>query len=246
MEQKSLNIAESPGPPTPTDLLQMAVSQNADLAKLEKLMELQERWEQNEARKAYHVAMAAFKKNPPEIEKDKKVGFQSKGGGTSYNHASLANVTGKINKALSEHGLSAAWRTDQDERGITVTCTITHKMGHSEGTSLSASADNTGNKNSIQAIGSTITYLERYTLLALTGLATKDMDDDGVKAEVKFITKEQENTLHAMLNENDLINQLQGVLNILKVKSLSEIPANKYPQAENIIKGKIAHAKRNI
>jgi hypothetical protein len=40
-------------------------------------------------------------------------------------------------------------------------------------------ADATGNKNPVQQIGSTVTYLQRYTLLAATGLATSDSDDDG-------------------------------------------------------------------
>ena len=44
------------------------------------------------------------------------------------------------------------------------------------------SPDDSGGKNPIQSIGSTITYLERYTILALTGLATKEQDDDGKSA----------------------------------------------------------------
>ena len=146
---------------------------------IEKMMDLSERNEKNIARKAYHEAMAAFKANPPEIGKDKKVSFDVGNRTTSYNHASLANVTGKINRALSEHGLSAGWTTVQNEKGITVTCTITHKFGHGESTTLTAAPDTSGSKNAIQAIGSTVSYLERYTILALTGLATHDMDDDG-------------------------------------------------------------------
>ncbi len=44
---------------TPQQMLAIAVQQGADLQKLEKLMELQERWEKNQARKAYVAAMAA-------------------------------------------------------------------------------------------------------------------------------------------------------------------------------------------
>ena len=47
-----------------------------------------------------------------------------------------------------------------------------------ESTTLSGPPDTTGSKNDLQSIGSTISYLQRYTLLALTGLATFDMDDD--------------------------------------------------------------------
>ena len=85
----------------------------------------------NEARKAYHVAMTAFKANPPQIDKDAHVSYSTSKGRTDYKHATLANVTNKINAALSEHGLSAAWQTEQDEKGIAVTCKITHVLGHS-------------------------------------------------------------------------------------------------------------------
>lgn len=47
--------------PTPMDLLSIAMDQGADLDRLERLMMMQERWEANEARKAYLSAFAAFK-----------------------------------------------------------------------------------------------------------------------------------------------------------------------------------------
>ena len=59
-----------------------------------------------------------------------------------------------------------------------MTCKITHEQGYSEETTITAPADLTGSKNVIQAIGSTISYLERYSILALTGLTTYEMDND--------------------------------------------------------------------
>ncbi len=138
----------------------------------------------NEAKKAYVVAMAAFKANPPKILKDKNVNYPTSKGTTDYHHATLGNVTTCINTTLSEHGLTASWVTSQDNGAVKVTCKITHIMGHSEETSLTAPPDSTGSKNAIQAIGSTVTYLQRYTLLALTGLATYE-DDDGAGADKK-------------------------------------------------------------
>ena len=156
------------------------VGGSMDVAKLRELLELQERWEANEAKKAYVVAMSGFKADPPTILKDKAVGYDTKkGGAVGYKHATLYNVTTKINTALSVHGLTASWLTSQDNGSVKVTCRITHILGHSEETSLSAPPDTSGSKNVIQAIASTVTYLERYTLFALTGLAGKDQDDDG-------------------------------------------------------------------
>jgi len=163
---------------TPSGMIAMAITSGADLDKLEKLLTLQERWDANEAKKAYHVSMTAFKANPPQIKKDKKVGYSTTKGPVGYSHATLANVVEMIGSALSEHGLSASWSTKQNGN-ILVTCKITHAKGHSEETTLGAPADQSGSKNAIQAIGSTVTYLSRYTLLSLTGLAAHDMDDDG-------------------------------------------------------------------
>lgn len=147
---------------------------------LEKLLDVHLRNEANEARKAFVVAMAEFKMDPPKIIKDKdNKQYSSK-------YASLANVTENINTKLSEHGLSASWKTGQkDNNWPEVTCTITHIQGHSESTSLAAPPDESGKKNPIQQIVSTVSYLERCTLLSLTGLATYDQDDDGNAAGKK-------------------------------------------------------------
>lgn len=169
---------------TPADIASNLLKYGGKLDDLEKLMALQERHDANEARKSFHAAMAEFKKNPPDIRKTKKVSYKTSTGQTSYNHADLGNITDVIGAALAKHDLSAAWKTEQ-EGSIKVTCTITHALGHSESTSLISPADTSGGKNSIQAIGSTITYLQRYTLLALTGLAAQGQDDDGKKAEEK-------------------------------------------------------------
>ena len=178
MEQQGLLIQERELPAaTPMELLRIAMSQNADIDKLAKLLELQERWEKNEAKKAFVRALSEFKANPPEITKNRHVKF----GSTEFDHATLDHVTDQIGAALSAHGLSHTWSMRQENNAIYVTCTLTHKDGHSESVTLSASADTSGSKNAIQAIGSTVTYLQRYTLLAATGLAARNSDDDGAQ-----------------------------------------------------------------
>lgn len=161
------------GNPTPGALLQVALERGTSVDQLEKLMELQMRWEANEARKAYVAAMARFKASPPRIVKDKKV----VAGQAKYTHASIARIVQETAGALGQHGLSSAWETKQDKDAITVTCMITHELGHRESVTLSGPPDKSGSKNPIQMIGSTVTYLQRYTLLAVLGLATEEQDD---------------------------------------------------------------------
>lgn len=156
-------------------MIEAMVSRGGDLSNLDKMLDLQIKWEANEARKAFVAAMAAFKAEPMEILKRKLVEFN----GVSYRHAELSDATDVIVPAMGRHGLSHRWEVKQAGNDITVTCTITHNLGHSESVNLTAQPDDSGKKNKIQQVASTISYLERYTLLAATGMATKGMDDDG-------------------------------------------------------------------
>lgn len=166
--------------PTPADLLVMAMSQGANLDQMERLMAMNERWEANQAKKAFDLAMSGFKAETVEILKRKRVHFQTAKGSTSYNHAELSDVTDAAIPAMAKHGLSNSWDIDQTEGGwIAVTCVITHSQGHSKTVTLRSQKEDSGTKNSIQAVASAITYLQRYTLLSALGLATKGVDDDG-------------------------------------------------------------------
>jgi hypothetical protein len=181
IEMASQSVVATPSSAvTPGDLLRYALESGADLDRLEKLMDLQQRHEANEARKAFADDMARFKANPPEIFKDKHVSFKTDKGRTEYDHATIGNVTQSIVAALAQHGFSHRWDLEQKDGQVIVECVITHRMGHSQSTRLQASPDASGGKNGIQSIVSAKTYLERHTLLAATGLATKDqVDDDG-------------------------------------------------------------------
>lgn len=162
---------------TPTDLLRIAIEGGADLDKLERLMALQERWEKTEAEKAYNRAFAAFKAEAVTIIKNREV---TAGPLNGKKYAELFAVVNAITPYLSLHGLSAAWKLTKDEKDwIEVTCTLKHIGGHSETVSMGGPPDAGGAKNAIQARASTVTYLQRYTIKAITGLSEQDEDNDG-------------------------------------------------------------------
>ena len=163
--------------PTPMDLLQIAMSQNADIDKLAKLMELQERWQANEARKAFNVAFSEFKSEAVTIVKNNMV---KDGPLKDKRYADLFGVVSAVTPVMSKHGLTHSWKLSRDEPAwMEVTCTIKHVLGHSESVAMGAAPDTGPGRNAIQARGSAKSYLERYTLLAATGMASGEQDDDG-------------------------------------------------------------------
>lgn len=169
---------------TPLDMINSAVQRGASFEQINQLITLKERIEADDARKAFADDMVRFKAKPLEIKKDKQVGYTTKEGEfVGYMHATIGNVVEVVVPALAEFGFSHRWDTEQRDGLVIVTCVITHRLGHSQSTTLMASPDQSGKKNPIQSIISAKTYLERHTLLAATGLATKDMqDDDGEDA----------------------------------------------------------------
>ena len=189
---------------TPTSLIQQALELKVDTEQLNKLMEMQIRWEDRNARKAFVEALAKFRMLCPPIYKTKKAGFTSKrtGGDTSYSFADLSNVLDVVKPIEIECELNHTFKTEQVEKGVKVTCIITHIAGHSEEAYLIAPPDLTGNKNPIQAIGSTVFYLERYTFFAVTGLAAQEIDDDGAGVNTeKPLPKSQEFLLDTALRK---------------------------------------------
>lgn len=156
---------------TPMDLLSLAFSQGADLDRLEKLMSLQEQWEANQARKAFVKSLSLFKSESIKVLKDKdNLQYGSK-------YTSLGNLVGTVTPFLSKCDLSASWVIDQSN-GITVTCILTHTMGHSESVSFTVPRDESGAKNIIQGLKSSITYAKGITFESICGLASSDANAD--------------------------------------------------------------------
>ena len=152
---------------------------NIDLDRVERLLVMHEKLAARDAEQQFTRAMADFKRDPPKIVKDKLVSYV----GVSYKHATLGAVVAAAIEGLGKVGISHRWNLEQLQGGrVRVTCILTHLAGHSQSTVLEGQPDDSGKKNAIQQVASTISYLERYTLLAATGLATAEQDDDGQAA----------------------------------------------------------------
>lgn len=161
----------------PSSLLMVAAKRGASMEELERFMALHERWETKQAEKAYNVAFSDFKAEAVHIIKNRTV---TDGPLRGKGYAELFAIVNAVTPALSKHKLHASWKVTKDDKDwLEVTCTIKHVGGHCESVSMGGPPDAGGAKNAIQARASTISYLERYTLKAATGLAEQYDDDDG-------------------------------------------------------------------
>jgi len=214
---------------TPMDMLARAVQSGADLDMIEKLMNLQERWEGSNARKAFDAAIASAKAKIPPIERNAT-------GHNDKRYADFSAIAKVVDPILSEFGLSYRFRTSQTDR-ISVTCILSHKDGHSEETTLAGPPDASGSKNAIQAIGSTLTYLQRYSLVQMLGLAAA-RDDDGKGAAGGTISLEQVEKLLALADEVEA--DKEAFCRYFKIEAFPDLPAKDYTRAVSALNKKRA------
>jgi hypothetical protein len=181
--------------------------------------------------------MAAAKAKIPTIVKNREVDFTSQKGRTNYRYEDLGEIAKTVNPILAEYGLSYRFRTQSPvNEPVTVTCIVSHRDGHFEENTLCAGRDESGNKNSIQAIGSTLTYLQRMTLKAALGLAAS-VDDDGKSAnDGAKISDEQLATITALAE--DVGANKEAFCKYLKVESLSDILAVNFKRARDALEAK--------
>lgn len=145
---------------------------------IEQAMLLQKQHEEYEAKKAFSSALSKFRKLAPKLRKDRQVDYKTQKGRTAYSHTSLGYALTQVNPVLGECDLNLSWHPRQDNGLVYVVTRLTHTQGFYEEIELNAAPDGTGNKNAIQAVSSTMTYLERIGAFALLGLASEH-DDDG-------------------------------------------------------------------
>ena len=170
-------------PPTTTliDLLRAAVDKGADVATLERLAKLYESAEMAQQKKEFNSALADAKKELKPVIKDRSVG-------SMYKYETFAAIAEAVDPVLNAHGLFYTFPDGEavtDPTLVTVCCRLSHRNGYSVEATRTAKPDTGQNRNAVQAMGSTITYLQRYTLKAVLGLAVTQ-DQDGRQQPPRF------------------------------------------------------------
>lgn len=222
--------------PDSADALLMAVVKtgNIELAKEIILMRNSER--KTNALIAFNNAFADAKADIPVIQKNRTVKFTSAKGDVEYDHEDLGGIAEIVNPILAANGLSYRYRTTELDGGrVSVTCIVSHRDGHFEETTLSASRDTSGAKNDIQGIGSSITYLQRYTLKSALGLAAAKDDDGraaGAGAAPQYVSAAQLAELVALADELNVDKAIFCGLPTIKAESLAHIAAKDFDHAK--------------
>lgn len=209
---------------TPLSLIQQALSINADVDKLEKLMNLQERWERNQARKAFDESMTNFQMDMPIIKKTKE-GGQTKSGQVAYKYAPLEDIVAQTKDIIAKNGFSYLIKTEFPEPNkVTAICQVRHKQGHMEESVITVPhMTQTGVMSDAQVVAATVTFAKRYAFCNAFGIMTGDDDTDSITSD---IMSQLNDLLKDWKFKHEYINTVISQINSRKVMEefIAELP----------------------
>lgn len=116
----------------------------------------------------------------PALKDSKNPFFKSK-------YADLNSVWSVCREPLSKNGLAVIQTIDKEDGALILITTL----AHSSGQWIRSKTPIPLLKNDPQALGSSLTYMRRYSLSAIVGIST-DEDDDGEKAMNRTAKKSDE------------------------------------------------------
>lgn len=154
-----------------------AMNPAVDIDKMERLLQMQERIMEREAKAAFDEAFAAMQPELPIIEEHG--GIKDRSDKVQSTYALWEDINEAIKPVLAKYGFGISFRTGAKDGKILVTGVLAHRLGHREETSMELPSDTSGSKNAVQAVGSSTSYGKRYTAQALLNLTSRGEDDDG-------------------------------------------------------------------
>ena len=190
---------------TPADLIQLAMqSGDKDIDRLERLMQMDERYREAQERDRKRQAELAFWRDFAAFRGENiivpKTKYVDRGKGGSFTQAEYHVAAELLSPALAKHGFSfrhdmkfgaRRWMTDgveNDAPWVYVTCYLTHRDGHIEKLDLEGPPGELSVNTPVQNMQVTGSFLKRQSLLAITGTATGGEDDEGAMRQPRRAT----------------------------------------------------------
>lgn len=161
-----------------TVLARLADNPNVDVTKLERLIDAHERIVRSQAKADFDAAFSVMQGELPVIAERGQIKVRET---LRSRYALYEDIVEQVRPILSKHGFSLRHRNEYDGNVQVIIGVLSHRSGHSEEDVFRCPPDSSGEKSSIQAMGSTRSYGQRYTTISLLGIATRGMDNDGAK-----------------------------------------------------------------
>lgn len=226
----------------PLAIIASGVEKGFAADQLAKLVDLYERVEGINAKKAYQQAMQACQAEMQTVVKD----MTNKH--TNSRYVDLGTLVHKIKPVYTKHGFSLSFGEAVCDKPSVIRSVVDvmHTGGWRETKWCDLPVDGSGSQggrsgmNAVQGVGSTHTYARRYLIYDVFNLVIADSDLDGNSIE-PTLNDEQRETLERLLLEAE--QDIPKFLAWAGVDEVAKIEQRKFPNARDFLQRKIAKAK---
>ena len=217
MSGQELAAVENKGVPAITQsesvlavISRAATDTNVDVSKMERLLDMQMVVMAKEAETAFYAAMSELQDDMPTIKKEGKIIVK---GQLRSRYARFEDILGQTKGLLKTHGFSVAFKSNFVEGQLEIAGTLSHLAGHHESTTMRLPFDDSGAKNKVQMIGSSVSYGKRYVYCMLLNINITEEDDDGATADPNNVP---EKLYTSLLRHNECLRD--NLASILAIK----------------------------
>jgi hypothetical protein len=214
-----------------------------DVDKMQHLLDMKLRIEAIEAEKQFNKALASFQGEMPAVYKWRA---ESKG---KYNYASYDDIMRLARPILQKNGLSVSFSQSETTDTLTIVCRISHVGGHTLESPFAMPKDGpikTSDGRNVtslaQAQASSNTYAKRYCLCnALDIVVTSEDDDCEAGGGTSLFNEHEVSEVSTLLDKfgETRDNVLSGMLNWLRVESLTDIPSARFNEVMDKLRAKL-------
>lgn len=236
-ERREATEIEHPADHEHSALVRLALEKNVGVETIERLVALQERMAERDARGEFFRALGRFQSECPPCPKTKTAKIVTKKGGSySYPYAPLDALVAHVRPYLHKHGFSTTWDCEANDTHVRATCYLKHVEGHAESASFSAPTETDAAMSGAQKNGAALTFAQRRSFEQVTGIVTTEDTDAAAPAMLEAITEEQLADLEALADEVGA--DRKKFCAWLKVPSMADIPVAQYETARNALEAK--------
>ena len=187
-----------------------ATDKDVDISKMERLLDMQERVMAKEAEMAFYAAMSDLQDAMPTIKKEGQIVVA---GNVRSRYARFEDILGQTKNLLKQYGFSVSFKSNFIDGQLEITGILSHRGGHHESTTMRLPFDDSGAKNKVQMIGSSVSYGKRYVYCMLLNINITEDDDDGNGADPN---NTPEKLLERVISHNDCLRD--NLASVLAVK----------------------------
>jgi hypothetical protein len=217
-------------------LAKIASDPSTDVDKIERLLDVQIKMLDRQAKMDFDQALARVQSQMPRIKQNGSI--KTRDGKVTSRYMKYEDIDLVIRPMLQEEGLSLVHDREEMHGKMIVKTTLKHRGGHQETVSIPLPYDTVNAlKSAVQAAVSTFSYGKRVNVCSIFNLVAEGEDDDGADTHIKI---DEVQAAHIKDTLHDTNSDVARFLEYMGVDCVDNIPMKDYTKATNALKRKAA------